>query len=119
MTSIWGRSVSLIMTLLMFPNRNEIHFERGKAVIQPNRQYFSTEEVAQLFGFSVRTITAWAAEWLESGGRQGIPAFKMGRSWRFERQQIQAYVDSKKIPSHQTERKAANTSIAATAGRKR
>ena len=77
------------------------------AVIQPNRPYLSTEEVAQLFGFSVRTITAWAAEWQESGGVQGIPAFKMGRSWRFDRQQIQAYIDGKKLPLQPTGPKTA------------
>ena len=96
------------MTLLQFPNRRELAFERGKAVIQPNRPYLSTEEVAQLFGFSVRTITAWAAEWQESGGTQGIPAFKMGRSWRFDRQQIQAYIDGKKLPLQPVNPKAAS-----------
>ena len=84
-----------IQMLIQFPNRIK-YFERGKAVIQPNRPYLTTEEVAQLFGFSVRTITAWAAEWQESGGTQGLPAFKMGRSWRFDRQQIQAHIEKQK-----------------------
>ena len=48
--------------------------------------------------FSVHTITAWAAQWQESGGMPGIPAFKMGRSRRFDRQQSQAYIDSKRLP---------------------
>ena len=95
------------MTLIKFPNRTEIKIERGKAVLQPNKPYLSTEEVADLFGFSVRTITAWAAEWQESGGTQGLPAFKMGRSWRFERTEIQAYIDGKKLPVQQVKRPAA------------
>jgi hypothetical protein len=49
-----------------------------------------------LFGFSVRTITAWASQWQDSGGQEGIPAFKMGRSWRFDRQQIQAHIEKQK-----------------------
>src|ERR1019366_3915909 len=95
------------MTLLQFPNRRELAFERGKAVIQPNRPYLSTEEVAQLFGFSVRTVTAWASEWRESRGGQGIPAFQMGRSWRFDRHQIEALVRSKQVPFQQTTRTTA------------
>lgn len=77
-------------------------------MIQLNKPYLSTAEVAQLFGFSVRTITAWAAEWQESGGTQGLPAFKMGRSWRFDRREIQAYIDGKKLPLQPIERKAAS-----------
>jgi excisionase family DNA binding protein len=95
------------MTLIQFPNRRKIGLDKGKAVTQSNKPYLSTEEVAQLFGFSVRTVTAWAAEWQESGGTQGLPAFKMGRSWRFERQQIQAYIDRKKLPVQPIERKTA------------
>jgi excisionase family DNA binding protein len=95
------------MTIIKFPNRKQIAFERGKVVVQINKPYLSTEEVAQLFGFSVRTITAWAAEWHESGGTQGIPAFKMGRSWRFERAEIQAYIDGKKLPVQPVKRRAA------------
>jgi excisionase family DNA binding protein len=94
------------MTLLNFPNR-ERAFERGKAVLQPNKPYLSTEEVAQLFGLSDRTITALAAAWHESSGAEGIPAFKIGRSWRFERKDIEAFINSKKAPSQQPKRPAA------------
>jgi len=60
------------------------------------KKYLSTEEVARLFGFSVRTITTWASEWQDSSGTQGLPAFKMGRSWRFERAEIQTYIEKQK-----------------------
>jgi excisionase family DNA binding protein len=104
----FGEGVHLRMKILQFPNRKTTYFERGKAVLQPNRPYLSTEEVAQLFGFSVRTITAWAAEWQESGGVQGIPGFKMGRSWRFDRDQIQALIDGKKAFYQSNKRTAAS-----------
>lgn len=74
---------------------------------QPEKQYLSTEEVADLLGFSDRTITALAAAWHESGGTEGIPAFKIGRSWRFERSDIQAFIERKKVPSQQQMRPAA------------
>ena len=74
---------------------------------QPEKSFLSTEDVADLFGLSDRTITALAAAWHESGGSEGIPAFKIGRSWRFERKNIQTFIDSKKLPVQQTKRPAA------------
>jgi excisionase family DNA binding protein len=94
--------------IIPFPRRRKSGFDEGKAVIQTSRAYLSTEEVADLFGFSVRTISAWAVEWRDSGGQQGIPAFKMGRSWRFDRKEIQAYIDRKKLPPQKIERTAAS-----------
>jgi excisionase family DNA binding protein len=95
------------MKILKFPDQKRRFFDEGDVVPQVNKPYLSTEDVADLFGFSVRTITAWAAEWQESGGQQGLPAFKMGRSWRFDRQEIQAYIDRKKFPLRPPERKTA------------
>jgi len=94
------------MILLQFPNREIVH-ERGKAV-RADKPYLSTEEVAELLGFSVRTVTEWASQWHDSGGLEGVPAFKMGRSWRFDRQEINAYIARKKAPSQPIERKAVN-----------
>jgi excisionase family DNA binding protein len=95
------------MKLLTFPTQRQFAFERGTVVRQSDKSYLSTEEVADLFGFSIRTITAWASEWHESGGKQGLPAFKMGRSWRFDRVEIQVYIDGKKLPVQQLKRPAA------------
>lgn len=103
----FGEVIEGLMILLQFPNRDK-NSDKGNALIQTNRLYLSTEEVAQLFGFSVRTITEWAAQWQDSGGQQGLPAFKMGRSWRFDREQIQAMVRSKQIPLQSVERKTAS-----------
>ena len=80
------------MKLLQFPNRTSVAFEWEMAVIPFNKPYLSTEEVSQMFGFSARTITEWASAWQESGGTEGIPAFKMGRSWRFDRLKLLAEV---------------------------
>jgi excisionase family DNA binding protein len=89
------------------PNRGRDLYDGGNAVIESGKQYLSTEEVSRKFGFSVRTITLWASQWVESGGQQGLPAFKMGRSWRFDRGQIDAFIKSKQIPFEQTPRKTA------------
>jgi excisionase family DNA binding protein len=104
---IWGSGRFQQMTLLKFPSQKKNRKDWGKSVLHTNKPYLSTEDVAQLFGFSIRTVTAWAAAWQESGGREGIPAFKMGRSWRFERAAIQTYVDSKKLPVQPIKRPAA------------
>jgi excisionase family DNA binding protein len=84
----------------------------------PSKPYLSTEEVAHLLGFSVRAITEWASQWHDSGGREGIPSFKIGRSWRFDRQQILNYIDSKKRPFQPFVPAAASAETAATAGTK-
>jgi hypothetical protein len=42
-----------------------------------------------------RAIAAWTAAWQESGAVEGIPAFKMGWSWRFDLQQTEAIVRGK------------------------
>jgi excisionase family DNA binding protein len=86
------------MTLLKFPDRRQHAVERGSTLVQPAKQYLSTEEVAQWLGLSIRTITALAAQWYDSDGVEGIPAFKLGRSWRFDRLKIQAYIDAKQLP---------------------
>jgi predicted DNA-binding transcriptional regulator AlpA len=95
------------MTLLQFPGRRK-NSDGGKAVIQPDRQYLSTEQVARWLGLSGRTITAMAVQFHESAGRDGLPGgFKIGRSWRFDRQQIQTYIESKKVPLQPPARKTA------------
>ena len=71
------------------------HRSSGKVVMMPVQRtstYLSTEEVAQLLGFSVRTVTLWFNQWHETGGQQGIPGgFKVGKSWRAERVEIEAW----------------------------
>ena len=65
--------------------------------VQRTSTYLSTEEVAQLLGFSVRTVTLWFNQWHETGGQQGIPGgFKVGKSWRAERVEIEAWIAKQK-----------------------
>ena len=71
------------------------------------RPYLTTAEVAQLFGFSVRVITEWAVQWHDSGGQQGLRGVKMGRNWRFDREQIQVWLRDKQFPSRPFVRKSA------------
>lgn len=92
---------------LEFPNRQN-DCERGLQLLRPEKPYLSTEEVADLLGFSVRTITAWASAWHESGGHEGIPSFRTGRSWRSDRREIQVFIDGKKVPSQPAMRNAAS-----------
>ena len=68
----------------MLPNRNDGH-------------YLSTEEVARVLGFSVRAVTNWLKAWDESGGKEGIPGgFKVGKCWRVDRRELDAWVQQQK-----------------------
>ena len=72
--------------------------------VQRTSTYLSTEEVAQLLGFSVRTVTLWFNTWHETGGQQGMPGFKVGKSWRAERREIEAWIEAQKVrPVHGVE----------------
>jgi Helix-turn-helix domain len=76
------------------------HRSPGKVVVMPvqsAKTYLSTEEVAELLGFAVRTVTLWLNQWQETGGQQGIPGgFKIGKSWRVDRVAFEAWVAQKK-----------------------
>jgi predicted DNA-binding transcriptional regulator AlpA len=59
-------------------------------------QYLTTEGVAALLGFAPRTITAWAQQYEDSGGTEGLPAVRFGRrAWRFERSAIELWIARK------------------------
>jgi transposase len=70
--------------------------------VQRTSTYLSTEEVAQLLGFSVRTVTLWFNQWHETGGQQGIPGFKVGKSWRVERKELNVWIAEQKGKPLQT-----------------
>jgi transposase len=82
--------------IISFPDRKR-PFERGKAVKQLDKPYLSTEDVAQLLGFSVRTVTLWFNKWHETGGLEGIPGFKVGKSWRADHKEIDAWIEKQKM----------------------
>jgi excisionase family DNA binding protein len=62
------------------------------------KKHISTAEAAGCLGYSVPTITHWAEQWDETGGQEGIPAFKVGRAWRFDSEELQPWLDAKKLP---------------------
>ncbi|HTS49259.1 MAG TPA: helix-turn-helix domain-containing protein [Bryobacteraceae bacterium] len=72
--------------------------------VQRISTYLSTEEVAQLLGFSVRTVTLWFNKWHETGGQGGIPGFKVGKSWRAECKEIEAWIEKQKVRPIQPEK---------------
>jgi len=65
-----------------------------------NNPYLSTEDVARLLGFSVRTITLWFNQWRDTEGQEGIPGFKVGKSWRADRQEIETWIAKQKDRSN-------------------
>src|SRR5579871_2115085 len=71
--------------------------------VQRTSTYLSTEEVADLLGFSVRTVTLWFNKWHETGGLEGIPGFKVGKSWRAERREIEAWIEKQEVRPVQVE----------------
>jgi transposase len=71
---------------------------REKVMDITKKKHISTVEAAEWLGYSVRTITGWAEQWHETGGREGIPGFKVGRAWRFDTGELQRWLDEKRIP---------------------
>jgi excisionase family DNA binding protein len=84
--------------MIFFPRHKQKRLG-GKVIMLPvqRKAYLSTEEVAQLLGFSVRTVTLWFNKWHETGGLEGIPGFKVGKSWRAERKEIEAWIETQKV----------------------
>lgn len=83
----------------LFPTLRQ-HRSSGKVLLMPaprTSTYLSTEEVAQLLGFSVRWVTLMFNKWQETGGQEGLPGFKAGKkSWRVERKDIEAWIEEAK-----------------------
>ena len=49
-----------------------------------------------MLGFSVRTVTLWFNQWRDTGGQEGLPGFKVGKSWRADRHEIEEWVQRQK-----------------------
>jgi len=65
--------------------------------LRDKREYLTTEQVARWLGFSTRTITAWAQEYMDSGGTEGLPSMRLGRrAWRFDRTELEKWLQLKK-----------------------
>jgi excisionase family DNA binding protein len=52
---------------------------------QIERRYLSLSEAASYLGLSRKTLYAWAE-------KQGIPAYKVGRLWRFDKVELDDFV---------------------------
>jgi excisionase family DNA binding protein len=87
------------LMLLQFPKSKE-HRKGIRLVRKLNHDsYQSSQDVSRWLGVSVRTIVGWAKQWLETGGKEGIPALKVGRSWRFDAEQLEHWLDDKQRPN--------------------
>jgi excisionase family DNA binding protein len=62
---------------------------RQSGPIENSRAILTTAQVSHWLGISMRTVCYWA-----SAG--SIPAVKVGRRWRFQRTEIQEWVESKR-----------------------
>ncbi len=58
----------------------------GHEPVNPESEYLTKIEVAQLFKLSTRTIDSWIAQ-----GR--LPYYRIGRTIRFRRSDIREYLD--------------------------
>jgi excisionase family DNA binding protein len=61
------------------------------------KRFLSSQEVAHLLGISVRTVCAWAEQYTDSGGKEGLPSYRFGRrALSFDRQEIEAWIQERK-----------------------
>jgi excisionase family DNA binding protein len=72
------------------------------------RLLLGTAEVADLLGISVRTVCVWA-ECSE------LPAYKVGRQWRFPADAIQTWLETIAARSEQGKKRGASASRSAVA----
>ncbi len=71
--------------------------QKGKVItFMSNKKYWSTGQVAEVLGVSKRTVTLGANKWKESGGAEGIPGFKPLGTWRFDPDDIRAWLEQKR-----------------------
>jgi hypothetical protein len=77
------------------PQNRDQNRKGGPIVLTPKKKYLNSYQVAEWLGYAPRTITEWAEQWPASGGQEGIPAFKIGRSWRIDADVIQQWLTQK------------------------
>jgi excisionase family DNA binding protein len=70
--------------------------KRGRKPMQEKR-FLSSEEVAHRLGVSVRTVVTWAGQYDDSGGSEGLPAYRFGkRAWSFDKEEIERWIAKRK-----------------------
>src|SRR5258708_22351824 len=75
---------SILAKLYVIPTRSPGATTGRNRVNQNRKKFLNTQEVAQWLGFSTHTITNWAVRNLDSGGTEGIPAYKLNDELRVD-----------------------------------
>ena len=79
--------------IIPFPSPNRTMCPRRQSIQLKKEDLLTTTEVAKYLGVAERTVTEWATQWVETGGKEGIPGFKIGkRQWRFHPDKIEAWL---------------------------
>lgn len=65
------------------------HGENRGAVSMMNERWLSVDEIAEYLGVGQETIYNWIE-------KRAMPAHKVGRCWKFKRQEVDAWVESGK-----------------------
>ncbi len=60
----------------------------------PNRMFLTAAEIAPLLRVDERTVRRMAERWHDTGGQEGLPALKIGRQWRFERERVCTFLST-------------------------
>jgi len=98
--------VNFALDRVQFPDRSEPYCHRHGsyhfALVPAARscelfehRMLSAKEVAKMFGVEDKMIRRLAEEWQDSGGKQGLRGIKVGKVWRFCREDARAYLDTR------------------------
>jgi uncharacterized protein (DUF4415 family) len=75
--------------------RNGIQKKKPSMATQAGSSTLTPREVASILHVAERSVITMAATWVESGGKEGIPGFKIGKSWRFDPAKLQQWLNTK------------------------
>jgi transposase len=53
----------------------------------------SAVQVAMMFGVNEQMVRRMAEEWQDTGGSKGLRGAKIGKCWRFRREDVLAYLE--------------------------
>ena len=71
--------------------------EQRRSKSMDNKRFLNAKEVAALLGISVRAVCAWAEQYRDSGGTEGLPSYRFGRrALSFDRAEIERWITGRK-----------------------
>ena len=71
--------------------------EQRRSKSMENKRFLNVKEVAALLGASPRTVCAWAEQFRDSGGTEGLPHYRFGRrALSFDRTEMEDWIKNKK-----------------------